>query len=353
MLPLKNIVLFVVTILALLLYIEIYLRWSGVSNPSYVYDNDIVGRTHNKDYNIIITGAEGFCIDKVNKYGYVGPDYPKERNTSAIRIALLGSSYIEGLQVFRRNRFSTIFEQELTKKLNHPVEVLNFGIGGDDFRGMYTRYQKLVKAYNPDYVLFIIQGESLLRRKTIPSPDLMIENDSLVFNYDFLKSSESGVRHRFRLLREFGLGNLVKEAFEVYYTGRLPKIVLDNFYIEPEKNNVKKNNNDSTKFYELNSKIVESLFKENKNSRFTNLIIEMEEIPTIYSTLLDSINFPRILLYQDLKQYKPEDLNFWRASGIMGHWNNFAHRVVGETLADEISTFISTDSGHFKTAKKD
>lgn len=348
----KKIVFFVVTLIALLLYMEIYLRWSGLSNPSYVYDNDIIGRTHNNNYNIIITGAEGFCIDKVNKYGYVGPDYPKERNTSAIRIALLGSSYIEGLQVFRRNRFSTIFEQQLAKKLNYPVEVLNFGIGGDDFRGMYTRYQKLVKEFNPDYVLFIIQGESLLRKKTIPSPDLMIEKDSLVFNYEFLNSSESGVRHRFRLLREFGIGNLIKEAFEVFYTGRLPKIVLDNFYIAPAKNGVKKNTNDPNKFYKLNSKIIESLYFENKNSKITNLIVEMEELPVQYSEILDSLNFPRILLYQDLKSYKPEDLNFWRASGMMGHWNNFAHRIVGETLATEISSFISSDSIHFKITQK-
>ncbi len=354
MTKIKKIILFLIAFIVAALYMEVYLRWSGLSNPSYVYDDNEVGRTHNKGYDIIITGAEGFCIDKVNKYGYVGKPYPKERNNNAIRIGLLGSSYVEGLQVFRRNRFSTILEQNLTKELNRKVEVLNFAIAGDDFRGMYTRYEKLVKNYHPDYVLYIIQSESLLKKKSIPSPDLVLKDDSLVFNYDFLNSAESTMRHKFRLLREFGLGNMIKEAFEVYYTGRLPEVALDEFYMPLTKNKTKKKSGDPYKYYALNSKIIESLYKENKNSGIKNMIVEVDQIPAHYSQLLDSLNFPRILLFKDLDRYDQKDLLFWRASGMLGHWNNFAHRVVGESLAKKLTTIVTNDynTNSSKTDKK-
>ena len=146
----KKIGLFIFSLILILSYLEIYLRLSGLSNPSYVYDDELVGRTHNKGYDIIVTGAEGFCIDKVNEFGYVGPAYTPRRNNNAIRIALLGSSYIEGLQVFRRNRFSTILENALSKKLNKKVEILNFAIGGDDFRAT------LSGSHRPSSSLFLI-----------------------------------------------------------------------------------------------------------------------------------------------------------------------------------------------------
>lgn len=340
---LKKIGLFIFSLILILAYLEIYLRLSGLSNPSYVYDDELVGRTHNKEYDIIVTGAEGFCIDKVNKFGYVGPAYTPRRNNNTIRIALLGSSYIEGLQVFRRNRFSTILENTLSKKLNKKVEILNFAIGGDDFRGMYIRYKKIVSEYKPDYSLFIIQSESLLKRKTIPSPDLVFQNDSLSFNYDFLNSDESKVRHRFRILREFGIGNMIKEAFEVYYTGRLPEIVFDKYY-SPATNKIIVNKSDSVdKYYSLNKKIIQLLNNDNNNLNTKNIIVEMDNLPEIYLKTLDSLKFPRIYLYKDLNKYNSNDLLYWRASGIFGHWNNYAHTIVGHSLANDLVPIITMD----------
>ena len=67
----------------------------------------------------------------------------KNKSANVLRIALIGDSYIEGFQLFERHHFKTYLEQKLSQKLKKKVEVLNFGIGGADLRGMYLRYDQI------------------------------------------------------------------------------------------------------------------------------------------------------------------------------------------------------------------
>ncbi len=331
----SKVILFFAYLIIISIIIEFYFRISGISEPSFIYDSLTLGRTHMPGREIFQASAEGFCIDEVNKYGYTGNGYPLKKQKGTIRIALFGSSYVEGLQVFRRNRFSTILEYELSKKLNNKVEVLNFGIGGDDFRGMFFRYLDLGRKYEPDYFIFLIQSQALTKKKTIPSPEIYTKNDSLKISDAFLNNSETKLREKFKLVRNYALGNFIKEGFEVYYDGRLPSIILDKLY-SSKKNDTTKKQIDKDHYYLINKKILDFLNNENKIYNKNIIIVKIDELSDYYNNYLDSINFPLIDLNKKLSTYGKNKINFWKASGIIGHWNNFAHGIVGVFLTNEL-----------------
>ena len=336
--------LFILSFILTIFFLEVYLRFTGISLPSYVYDDKILGRTHNPNHEIFKAKAEGFCIDQVNKYGYVGVAYPKERKKETIRIALLGSSYVEGLQVFLRNRFSYIFEKELSNNLGKKVEVLNFAIGGDDFRGMYIRYIDLVKNYNPDYTLFMVKPSDFSRKKSIPSPDLILENGKLDVNYDFLNSSETAMREKFSFLRKSGLGDLLKEAYEVYYLDRLPHIILDKLDFI---NSLEKSSNilgDTYSYFEINKVVMEDLNRINAVSKYKSFIVDMDSFQEKYKDYIQSIHLYSFNIYDALEKYRPNELMYWKASRKMGHWNNFANKVVGHLLAEKMAEFLTRNN---------
>ncbi|MCX8010914.1 MAG: hypothetical protein N3A61_07165 [Ignavibacteria bacterium] len=340
----KEILIFILTSFNILFTAELYFSTTGISLPSYVHDEKYLGRTHKPGQKIYEANAEGFCIDEVNEFGYTGNGYPKSKNSSVIRVGLFGSSYIEGLQVFRRNRFSTILENLLRQKLNKSIEILNFAIGGDDFRGMFFRYLKFASVYKTDLNLFFLQNQALTKQKTIPSPDVIIQNDSIVFSYEYLQAGETKLREKFQFIRLSAIGNLIKEGFEVYYSGRLPKIIFDKLYLESSSHNnhIQLKTDD---FFDKNIKILNYLSEVNQDNYPQNIIVLMDSIDSNYLNHLSEKNIPIINLYDELKSYGHEKLHFWKASNKIGHWNNFAHRLVGYLLSKNLEEFLSNKNG--------
>lgn len=331
---------FSISVLAIIILFEFYFRIMGISLPSFVYDDPILGRTHKAGQEIFGASAEGFCIDEVNSFGYTGNGYPPGKENGTIRIALFGSSYIEGLQVFRRNRFSTIFEKQINNFSNTNVEVLNFAIGGDDFRGMFFRYLKFSENYNSDFNLFFIQNQALIQNKTIPSPEVFFKDDSIYISNKYLLDKETKLRQTFSLIRNSSVGNLFKEGFEVYYSGRLGKIVFDKLW--SFDNNMARGLSDHDNFYDLNIRIFNFLSKQNEKG-IKNILVLMDSVDTSYSDYLKNLNLPIINLSEKLNSYDYKKLHFWKASSKIGHWNNFAHSVVGYSLATEFKEFMKNE----------
>ena len=80
---------------------------------------------------------EGFSMGQYNNNSILGPDCSIEKKTGVFRIAILGDSYVESFQVFRRDQFISIMEKQLSKNFDKSVEVLNFGRSGFDLADMF------------------------------------------------------------------------------------------------------------------------------------------------------------------------------------------------------------------------
>ena len=329
------------------LFFEIYLRLTEISLPSSVYDDAKFGRSHKPNAKIFKIYSEGFCIGEVNKYGYLGPAYPPEKDFNTIRIALVGDSYVEGLQLFDRYHFRRLMENQLASLINKKVEVLNFGIGGIDFRGMYLIYKEKISKYHPDIILCLIKEEDLLLKDKLPVPALYIKEDSIKINYQFLNSAESKLRKKFAFIRKFAVGSLLKEAFEYYYLGRSADILLEKLNFFNSKSSAKTNNkgflNNSDKFFDINRLILKELKNNDSSCNRKNIIVKTSNLPSNYETLIDSLDLKLYDLNDELLKQEEQGINlkYWKASKKMGHWNHLGHQIVAGFLKKKLFEFIN------------
>ena len=95
---------------------------------------------------------------KINSLGFRDLDRKQEKPSGVYRIALMGDSFVEALQVPFSKTAGQILEKKLNEKFSNQTsgpskfEVLNFGVGAHGTDQTYLTYLKYVKKTQPDYV---------------------------------------------------------------------------------------------------------------------------------------------------------------------------------------------------------
>ncbi len=135
--------------------VEIGLRLVGISYPYFYIPDDLTGFS-------LKPGAEGLWNKEgeayitINRAGLRDREHSLEKPAETFRIALLGDSYTEALQIPMEETYWHRIEGELSgcpALGKREVEVVNFGVGG------YSPAQELlvlrhkVSLYQPDLVL--------------------------------------------------------------------------------------------------------------------------------------------------------------------------------------------------------
>jgi hypothetical protein len=135
----------------------------------------------------------------INNHGFrdVERAYDKPENT--IRIAVLGNSWTEALQVPQEKTYTAALEQKLTRSpcfAGKRVEVLNFGVAGYSTGQELMTLQQEVWEYHPDFVLLalypardIANNVRELNNAVNPdqSPYFIFDGDKLVLDDAFRK----------------------------------------------------------------------------------------------------------------------------------------------------------------------
>ncbi|MCP4146646.1 MAG: SGNH/GDSL hydrolase family protein [bacterium] len=223
---LKNIVLFGISLAISLIAIEIFLRFCQISLPSIVINHDKLGRVFRRNAALMVLN-EGLYLGKINKYGYTGHAYPPQRDNDALRIALVGDSYVQGHYMVDCYYFGRVMEEKLEGLLKREVEVLNFGIAGSDLPRMYIRYKVQASKYKPDITLFILGPNDLLKRDKNLGGKCVLENGELKMNFDFSKSRSYKFKTRYKVFRNFAFYPLMQKAYAMVRVGKAPDILLD------------------------------------------------------------------------------------------------------------------------------
>ncbi len=92
---------------------------------------------------------------RINNAGFNSwRDYDKTAAASTYRIAVVGDSFVEALQVDITKSFPAVLEQRL---LDHGInaEVLSFGVSGFGTAQVLTLVQNLVLDYSPDFIVYL------------------------------------------------------------------------------------------------------------------------------------------------------------------------------------------------------
>lgn len=150
-----NFTLFAIALLFALLVIEAGLRIGGVSYPNFYIPDPFTGMTLKPD-------AEGFFSLEGGAYVVINGegqrDIPHERSKpdGIFRVAILGDSYAEAMQVELEHTFWRVLSAKLgsCERLDGKiVEVINFGVSGFGTAQELQAYRYKVRDYNPDLVL--------------------------------------------------------------------------------------------------------------------------------------------------------------------------------------------------------
>ena len=138
-----------------LLFTEAILRIAGISYPSFYIWDEYCGAANRP-------GARGWWKKEGNAYVTINSAGQRDREhmlakpPNTIRIAVLGDSYAEALQLPMECTFWSVLEKELGKCPsigNRKVEVLNFGVSGYGTAQELMALRHRAWAYDPDIIL--------------------------------------------------------------------------------------------------------------------------------------------------------------------------------------------------------
>lgn len=140
--------------------------------------------------------SEGEAYIEINKEGWRDRERSKTKPENTIRIALLGDSFVEALQVPIEETFWTIIENQLQEKCpkveGKKVEVINFGVRGYGTAQQLIALRQQVWDYDPDVVIlaFFI-GNDLINNSPVLEynkyrPFFVFRDGELVADMSFL-----------------------------------------------------------------------------------------------------------------------------------------------------------------------
>ena len=174
---------------------ELGLRMLGYSNPVLWTYDDVTGSR-------LYPGAEGWfrtegeAYIKISSAGLRDREHDLSKPPNTMRIAVLGDSMAEALQVPLEKDFSSVLEEKLKscKMLaGRNVEVLNFGVSGYGTAQELLTYLHRAAAYSPDVTILAFYAGNDIRnnsRSLEPNklrPFYLLRDDSLVIDNSFAR----------------------------------------------------------------------------------------------------------------------------------------------------------------------
>lgn len=177
---------------------EIGLRLIGYSYPEF-YKTDL-----SRGYSLR-PGMQGFyrkegkSLVRINSEGLRDREHDKEKPANTIRIALLGDSYAEALQVPMVDAFWSVMERDLDQCVSSSgkkAEVINFGVSGYGTAQELITLREHVWDYAPDIVLLAvttnndITDNSRALKKTDDIPYFVYRDGQLVLDDSFKQSRD-------------------------------------------------------------------------------------------------------------------------------------------------------------------
>jgi hypothetical protein len=142
---------------------EVLLRVAGVHYPAF-YTVDAQRGYGLRPGAQGVWSREGRGLVRINAAGFRGDDVSVQPPTGVLRIAVLGDSFTEALQVDEQASFVKQLQARLVEASQCPlrrghaagVEVLNFGVGGYGTGQELLTWRHLARRYQPDLVLLAL-----------------------------------------------------------------------------------------------------------------------------------------------------------------------------------------------------
>jgi hypothetical protein len=370
----KELALIGAALIASLLLGELLLRLMGVSYPVFIQTDPVLGAAH-------IPGARGhYRIEgeswiQINSDGMRGPEVSLQKPAGTYRIALLGDSYIEGVQVPFEKTVGEVIARRLSELRGSPVQVLNFGVGGYSSAQELLTLQHKVWKYSPDLILLAVTTGNDISDNYRPLkragyvPYYVFKDGELVVDTSFLKSKEYLHRSIWRSRIMLGLiqhSRLVQLLNQVRYVERSGQRtrnattpdgpgMAENLYLPPSPNS------DWQRAWSVTEGVLRLIRDECRSKHTPFAIVTLTNGIQIHPSREEREKLQRRLKVNDLyyadrrlaefgKRESIPVLNLARSMAKRaeeqhiffhgfdhrlghGHWNQEGHRYAGELIA--------------------
>jgi hypothetical protein len=379
--PILNLVLVLASIAVGLLVFEAGLRLAGIVYPCHFYVLDKYTGSAQR------AGAQGWhrmehkTFIRINSDGLRDREHSKEKPANTIRIAVLGDSYAQALQVPMEKAFWSVMEREMSHcpyLRGRSVEVINFGVSG------YSTAQELLTLrhraweYSPDIVMLTvttgndISGNCRSLRRTPNMPYFVRRDGKLVLDQSF-RQWQRPRRIYYWMINRFRVFQLIHQVRSVVKEMRLA-----------EKARVKKKVGEIGIDTEVYSEPTSPVWKSAWQTTEDLIVMMRDEVaakgaafcvvtlsnpiqvhpdPEVRRQAMDQLGVSN-LFYPDLrlqalgeregihvlvlapamKDYAEESGTFLHGFGEKaggGHWNEKGHQLAGELIAHDLcETFL-------------
>ena len=309
----------------------------------------------------------------VNRYGWIAPEWSQEKSAGRLRIAVLGDSFLEALQVQRSETASAVAERALQQRLGPGVEFITFGRSGFSQTEQSFLLQTEVMRFAPDVIVdFFFPGNDIadVSRSTTRDalrPFYTVAPDGrLLFDNSFNQS----IAYRFRAIldpfkRRSALISLILQDYNMVRRRRAATSLqydVEKGYLSLCTSTPDANFRAS---YQLNRRLLED----------EAALAKRQGIPFVLVTLDNPAYQPQVAeqLRQDAPSFDPycieNDMEkVGHDSGVYhlglqsvfadaysrdkielhwpldGHWNSAGNRVAGEALAKTLETVFESRS---------
>jgi vacuolar-type H+-ATPase subunit F/Vma7/lysophospholipase L1-like esterase len=144
--------------------------------------------------------SEGDAYVRVSSQGLRDHERALTRPEGGLRIALLGDSYAEALQVSLEDSFASRLERRVSEceraGYNGPVEVINFGVSGHGTAQELLMFRHRARAFAPDLVLLLVTTGNDIRNNTRAlqgasrRPYFLMNNDGIELDTSYRERSK-------------------------------------------------------------------------------------------------------------------------------------------------------------------
>ncbi len=338
----KQLFLFIISFVFIIVISELFIRNAKISEVSFAEYYDDIGKGLAKA-NTFVYFNEGFCITSTNVSRFIGKDVPREKRENTVRIALVGDSHVEALQVFERHHFGYLIEERLNKKFekkNIKIEVLNFGRSSFNIGHMFAYQRLFIDKFNPDYVLYFISNADLNCDYSFPPllPITTIEKDSLKTSIN-VKTKDLRVYQKTKFMtQKLAFANILNSCRRKFKKKETLPIIFGKFF-QKSSSHI----DSDTGNYEhdpITAKIINSLDS-------STIIINRDnfKLPNKFKNLCLSKNLKYWELEPTFKLLEESGTiyNKWNVTNQLGHWNPKAHEAIGASISNQLIDLIETD----------
>ena len=305
----------------------------------------------------------------INGFGFRDKEWSLEKESGVYRIAVVGDSYVEAIQVESEKTFISLAESKLNESGLGRVEMMNFGQSGFTQTHELIVLKEAVLRFDPDMVIVLfvpsndIQDISRETTGPIHSPFLVLdENDELVIDTSFNQSTSYKIKSFVNPLKQnSAIISLLIERYNLYKGMKALKAAGRQQGLSKYLS-LSTGNPDPAflKNYGLGKRAMESMIAASveKSAEFMLIVINSAdtyilEVEERYLKIDPSFN--HAFFEDDLGAFaKANNVHFLGLQRIFredyernrerlhwGHWNYRGHEVVAEALAERLTEILS------------